>query len=218
MGRSTEINAASHSEHSSANVRERITIIVDTKTRLVRLHRTIFRYSTAWRSRHRRLDGLFQDQNHVPQSHPRLPVFFTSWLPLLTCSLETFFDANDFIKQIVLLHKDLIAILADDDGCSSIIKILRHNEEQDEFEEVCRTRELGKIIRIFPQSNGTGLFCETGEGMIYDFGGDRTDPHLMAATFMAKFPLRCLWTGFASVDGHVTLSLHPCSVPSLSWG
>jgi hypothetical protein len=106
------------------------------------------------------------------------------------------------VKQIVLLEKNLIAILADDHHSSSLIKVIRHNEEQDEFEEVRCTRDLGKIIRIFQQSNGMQLFCETTEGVIYDLG-DRTDPPLMAPTPLAKFPSRCPWTGFASVDGHV---------------
>jgi len=216
--RNTEINTISHSERSSAHVGERIAIIIYTNTRLLRPHRTIFSHSTAWRSQHRHLDRLFQNQNHGPQSHPRIQVFFTSHLPLLTCSLEKIFDVHDFAKQTVLLDKNLIAILADDDGSSSLVKVIRHNEKQDEIEEICCTRDLGKIIRIFPQSNGTGLFCETSQGIIYDLGGDQTDPQLMAPAFMAKFPSRCHWTGFASVDGHVTLPSSPFPFHLLSWG
>ena len=114
-------------------------------------------------------------------------------------SLDEFFEEGDFVKQIVLLERHLIAILVDDDR-SSLVKVLRHNEEGDEFEEVYSTRELGRIIRIFAQANGTQLVCETDHGAVFDLG----DPsEAQSPTPLGRFPSRCPWPAIASVDGHV---------------
>jgi hypothetical protein len=113
-------------------------------------------------------------------------------------SLDEFFDECDFVRQIVLLERKLIAILADDER-SSLVKVLRHNEG-DEFKEVYCMRDLGRIIRLFPEANGTQLFCETDDGAVFELGdlSDRQSP-----TPLGKFSTRCPWPAIASVDGHV---------------
>lgn len=97
------------------------------------------------------------------------------------------------------MERNLIAILADDER-SSLIKVLRHNEEGDEFEEAYCTRDLGRIIRLFPQANGTQLFCETVDGAVFDLS-DLSDGQ--SPTPLGKFSTRCPWPAIASVDGHV---------------
>ena len=109
---------------------------------------------------------------------------------------------DDFVRQIVLVERNLLGILADDSHSASIIKILRQNDNS-EFEEVHCTKGIGMIIRIFPQYSGGHLLFETSDGMIHDFG-DPTSPHLTSASAMTRFSTRCYWTRFANVENHVS--------------
>lgn len=116
-------------------------------------------------------------------------------------SLDNFFESTDFVKQLVLVERDLLGILADDSHSASIIKILRRNDNH-EFEEVHCTKGIGMIVRLFPQYSGGHLLFETADGMIHDLG-DPTSPHLISASAMTRFSTQCYWTRFANVENHV---------------
>jgi hypothetical protein len=124
----------------------------------------------------------------------------------LTKSLDKYFQSDESVKQIILVEKNTVCILADDSRSASIFKVFHQKDENSEFEEVHCTNGVGMIIRIFPHVNGGHILFETSDGMIHDIGNP-SSPHLMSGSVMTKFLSRCPWIGFASVDSHVYPSL-----------
>lgn len=106
------------------------------------------------------------------------------------------------MRQITLIERNLVGILADDSRSASVFKILRQNDHNSEFEEVHCTNGVGMILRIIPQVKGGRLLFETNDGMIHDIG-DPQSPNMVSTSAVAKFSSRCYWTGFVNVGNHV---------------
>lgn len=106
------------------------------------------------------------------------------------------------MRQIVLIERNLFAVLADDCHSASIIKVFRQREGANHFEEVHCTQGVGMVMRLFLQVSGFHLLFETDDGMIHDLG-DPKIPSSMAASATTRFSARCSLIGFANVDNHV---------------
>ena len=72
--RAIKVDTLSYSEYSSANVWERSTVVVNTNTHLLRLHRTIFCHPTTQSCWYRHLVRFHQNQNLKPENHPCVQV------------------------------------------------------------------------------------------------------------------------------------------------
>jgi len=121
-------------------------------------------------------------------------------------SLDKFFDSGDFVRQIVLIDRNILGVLADDSYSASIFKIFRQQGDNSEFEEVYCTNGVGMILRIFPPIEGRHLLFETSDGMIHDVG-DPQSVIMVPASAMTRFSSRCYWVGFANVENHVPFQL-----------
>jgi hypothetical protein len=109
------------------------------------------------------------------------------------------------LRQIVLIERNLFAVLADDCHSASIIKVFRQREGSTQFEEIHCTQGVGMVMRLFLQVSGSHLLFETDDGMIHDLG-DAKAPATMAASATTRFSSRCSLIGFANVENHVILS------------
>ena len=121
-------------------------------------------------------------------------------------SLDKFFDSGDFVRQIVLIDRNLIGVLADDSCSASIFKIFRQEDENSEFKEVHCTNGVGMILRIFPPVKGRHLLFETSDGLIHDVG-DPQSTIMVSASTTTRFLSRCYWIEFANVENHVPSQL-----------
>ena len=106
------------------------------------------------------------------------------------------------MKQIILVDKNIVGILADNSRSASIFKVFHQKDENSEFEEVHCTNGVGMIIRVFSHVSGGHILFETSDGMIHDIG-NIPSPHLMSESVMTRFLSRCPWIGFANVDNQV---------------
>jgi len=158
------------------------------------------------------------DFNSIRVANPKIVHTFRYTSPIQTVSyvlsLDSFFGPKDYIRQIMLIDRNLLAILADDITSSSIIKVFSQRDDTYPFHEIYTVSEgLGMIIRLFFSVTGLLLFV-TSDGTIHNLGDPRS-PHTLSPSPITCLPTRCPWIGFARVNDHVS-SLLPSRIERCS--
>lgn len=85
---------------------------------------------------------------------------------IFSVKLDTFFDSEAILRQIVLIDENTLAIVGDTDYSSSTLLVLHRRNSSEDFEELHCLRGLQRIIRLF--SMELHILCEMADGSIND--------------------------------------------------